>query len=45
MANANDQMMYQTMVQINSSLVQILKLLQEMKRNGVPVITQESHRP
>ena len=42
---SNDQMIYSTLVQINASLGQILKILIEMKRTGVPVITQESRSP
>jgi hypothetical protein len=40
-----DPMIYQTLAQIQGTLVQVLKILQDIQKNGVKVQTQETHRP
>lgn len=41
----SDQQNYQMLMTINTSLMQILTLLRKMQKEGMKVITQESHRP
>lgn len=40
-----EQMIFNTLVQISNTLTLMLRLMEDQKRNGVNVRTQESHSP
>lgn len=46
MANSiSESMTYSMLVQINSNLLALLRILNKMNQDGIYVKTQESHRP
>lgn len=43
MAQLSDRQLYNILVAININLIQMKTLMEEIKRDGVRVVTQESH--
>jgi hypothetical protein len=43
MSQPTEQQMISTLIQLNNNMVKVLRLLEEIKRDGLKVRTQQSH--